>query len=92
MITLSEPEVLLTIREVARHRLVATRRFGVDCPVSGSLVVHWIKDGVRGVHLESMKIGKIRLVTKSALERFLQAVNKTRRTRTKKGVMPVTAA
>ena len=64
-------EQLLTLSEAAR----ALPRLRGDRKVHVSTLYRWIKRGVRGVRLESVKIGRTLVTSREALQRFAERVS-----------------
>ena len=61
-------ETLLTFREAAT-RLPARRRGTQTHPAT---FYRWVRDGLRGVHLEAIRVGGMLCTSEEALSRFLQ--------------------
>jgi Protein of unknown function (DUF1580) len=57
--------------------LLPLRRAGTDLPGSPGpgTVRSWADHGVRGVRLETFRVGGLRYTTRAALRRFLDAIN-----------------
>jgi Protein of unknown function (DUF1580) len=57
--------------------LLPLRRAGTGLPGSPgpTTVMRWADNGVRGVRLDSYRIGGRRYTTRSALRKFLDAIN-----------------
>lgn len=64
-------EEILTFGQAAR-RLPKLRN---ECPVSPVTLWRWATCGIRGVRLETIKVGSRNCTTFEALERFLMAIN-----------------
>lgn len=68
-ITLSE--TLLPLAQAAKR----LPRLRADRPVSPCTLWRWATSGLRGVRLETVKVGSVRCTSVEALERFLGALN-----------------
>ncbi len=74
LITMNEQ--LLTFPEALQHPLLRKRRKGRS--IVPSTLWRWHARGVRGVKLETVLVGGMRMTSEEALARFCEAVTKAR--------------
>ncbi len=65
-------EKLITFTQAVRHNLPHLR---ADRPVSPSTLWRWASAGLKGIRLETVKIGGATCTSVEALERFFAALN-----------------
>lgn len=65
-------EGMLTVSQVAE--MCPSARGGHVTPLT---VRNWMTNGVRGVKLESFRLGGVRLTTRENLEKFIEALNRS---------------
>src|SRR5689334_7087950 len=73
-------ERLLTFAEAMRHPLLAKRRNGSR--INASTLWRWHARGIRGVRLETLVVGGIKMTSEEALYRFCEQVTEARASRT----------